>query len=510
MSIESLLDRPKELLELISDCLKPKTIEKKIFGEVFTPMNFINDKMLLDIEEYWLKNKNENIWENEKLTWYDPAGGMGNYPIAIYYKLMEGLKTKISNEEERKKHIIEKQLYMGELNKKNCFVIKQIFNINNEYKLNLYEGNTLNINIYEVFYISKFDIVIGNPPYNDELTSIGAKPLYNKFIEYYINKCNLLSFVVPSRWFAGGKGLNKFREMMINRTDILYIKHYDDACKIFGNTVSIEGGVNYFLIDKDYNGLCDYNGSKVKLNNFDIILDEKYYGIVNKFINNKKITDLYLGRYYGIESNDKNLIDEKLIDHNLIDDNKYIKCYVSQQKGFIKYIDKKFVKKEYNFFKVITARANGGNGCFGNIFIGNQLETHTGSYISFKVSNYIEAKSLLSYMKCKLPNFMLSLRKISQDISEATCKWIPLPPLNKEWNDEEVYKYFYLSNDEIKLIKEIKISGYNDILQINENEPKIIKDGRKQYYLVDDKLYKIKKNKSQGEFFGCYIDGKII
>ena len=240
---------------------------------------------------------------------------------------------------------------------------------------------------------------------------------------------------------------------MINRTDILYIKHYENACKIFGNSVNIEGGVNYFLIDKEYNGLCEYNGSKTKLNNFDIILDNKYYDIVNKFLENDKIIDLYLGRYFGIESNDK----------NLTDDSSLIKCYVSQQKGFIKYIDKKFIKKEYNFFKVITARANGGKGCFGNTFIGNKIEIHSGSYISFKVSNENEAKSLLSYMKCKLPNFMLSLRKISQDISEATCKWIPLPLLDREWNDEEVYKYFKLLDDEIKLIKETKIIGYNDI-----------------------------------------------
>lgn len=501
MSIQSLLDRPKELLELISDCLKPKVIEKKTYGEVFTPMDFINNKMLKDIEEYWLKNKNENIWTNEKLTWYDPTAGMGNYPIAIYYKLMEGLKTKIPNENERKKHIIEKQLYMGELNKKNCFVIKQIFNINNEYKLNLYEGDTLNIKINKVFNTSKFNIIIGNPPYNEELTSVGAKPLYNKFIEYYVNKCDFLSFIVPSRWFAGGKGLDKFRAMMINRTDILYIKHYNNACEIFGNTVDIKGGVNYFLIDKDYNGLCDYNGVKVKFNTFDVILDSKYYNLVNKILNKKTIIDIYLGRYFGIESNDK----------NLSDDNKLIKCYVSQQKGFIKYIDKKYIKKEYNFYKIITTRAAfGANSCFGNTFIGNPSEIHTGSYISFKVSNENEAKSLLSYMKCKLPNLLLSLRKSSQDISESTCKWIPLPPLNKEWNDEEVYKYFKLSEDEIKLIKETKINGYNDVKSINKNEPEIIKDGRKQYYLVNNKLYKINKDKTQGDLFGKYINGKII
>ena len=507
LSIQSLLDRPKELLELISDCLKPKAIEKKIFGEVFTPMNFINDNMLKDIEEYWLKNKNENIWTNEKLTWYDPATGMGNYLIAIYYKLMEGLKTKIPNEELRKKHIIENQLYMGELNKKNCFVVKQIFNINNTYKLNLYEGDTLNVKLNEVFGKTNFDIIIGNPPYNEELkTKQGSAPaLYNKFVEYYIDKCNILSFIVPSRWFGGGKGLDKFREMMLKKTDIVYIKHYDDATIIFGNTVSIEGGVNYFLIDKEYNGLCNYNGNNIQLNKFDIIVNSKYYNIITSILQYENMSSIYIGQNYsGINSNDNRLIDKKT-ETTLL-------CYVSQQKGYIKYIEKDNInkKRDFNKWKVITAEANGGKGCFGNMFIGKPNEICNQSYIIFEVKTEKEAESLLSYMKCKLPNFMLSLRKISQHINEATCKWIPLPPLNKEWNDEEVYKYFKLSEDEIKLIKETKISGYNDVKHINNNEPKIIKDGRKQYYLIDNKLYKVKKDKSQGVLFGSYIDGKII
>ena len=105
---------------------------------------------------------------------------------------------------------------------------------------------------------------------------------------------------------------------------------------------------------------------------------------------------------------------------------------------------------------------------------------------------------------------MLSLRKNSQLISKNTCKWIPLVPLNKEWTDDEVYKYFKLSEDEIRLVKETKVIGYNDIKTDNTNEPKIIKDGRKQYYLVGDKLYKVKKDKSQGELFGRYIDGEIV
>jgi site-specific DNA-methyltransferase (adenine-specific) len=515
MSIQSLIDRPKELLELINECLKPKVVEKHTFGEVFTPMDFINDKQLKDLETYWKKKYNENIWTNEKLTYYDPATGMGNYPIAIYYKLMDGLKDKIPDEKERKKHIIEKMLYIGELIKKNCFVVKQIFNLNNEYKLNLYEGNTLEIDIKKVFNKSKFDIIHGNPPYNEKLTNSGAKPLYNKFIEYYINKCDYLTFIVPSRWFSGGKGLDKFREMMLKRKDIVHIIHYDDACKIFGNSVDIKGGVNYFLIDKNYDGLCNYNGSNIQLNKYDIMVDSKYYDIIEKLSIHKKITDLYLGRYYGIESNDK----------RLKDDDKQIKCYVSQQKGFIKYIDKKEIKKDYNFYKVITTEAAyEGNSGFGNTFIGNINEVHTGSYISFKVSTEKEAKSLVSYMKCKLPNFMLSLRKISQHINEIVCKWIPLPTLDKEWTDDEVYKYFKLTSEEIKLVKETKVSGYKDISKKEEiisnknetNDNKVKKDyqkvkyKRKNYYLDDDKVYIINKDKSKGELFGNYIEDKVI
>ena len=128
----------------------------------------------------------------------------------------------------------------------------------------------MNIRINEVFGIDKFDIIIGNPPYNQELkTKQGsASSLYNKFIEYYDNKCKILSFVVPSRWFAGGKGLDKFRNMMLKKTDIVYINHYDDARQIFGNLVEIKGGVNYFLIDKNHNGTCCFNGSELKLSNF--------------------------------------------------------------------------------------------------------------------------------------------------------------------------------------------------------------------------------------------------
>ena len=179
MSLQSLIDRPKELLELINSCLKPKQKEKEENGEVFTPMSLINE-MLDKLDEYYMKDqsfdqksesadKKENaksIFEEKDFKWLDPANGMGNFPIAVYYRLMNGLKDQIPNNDKRKKHILENMLYMSEFNKKNVFVSKQIFDIENKYKLNIYHGDSLKLDIEKEWGVKKFDIVMGNPPYN--------------------------------------------------------------------------------------------------------------------------------------------------------------------------------------------------------------------------------------------------------------------------------------------------------------------------------------------------------
>ena len=83
----SLIDRPKELLELINECLKPKQVEKQKYGEVFTQMNIV-DEMLDKLPQ--------EVWTNKKLKWFDPAVGMGNFPIAVYlrqYQMMIVVST---------------------------------------------------------------------------------------------------------------------------------------------------------------------------------------------------------------------------------------------------------------------------------------------------------------------------------------------------------------------------------------------------------------------------------
>jgi site-specific DNA-methyltransferase (adenine-specific) len=350
---------------------------------------------------------------------------------------------------------------MGEINKKNCFIIKQIFNLNNEYELNLYEGDTLEVNIKKIFNIAKFDIIIGNPPYNKEFKGNNgyAPPLFNKFIEYYMDRCKLLSFIIPSRWFVGGKGYDKFLNFMIRRADIVYIKHYSNSQDIFGKTVIIKGGVNYFLKDDEYNGKCKLNNEFIELKKYDIIIDNKYISIIDKIINHETLANIYNSKgYYGVS-----LTDDRL---NIEHKKNYIKCYVSQQKGFINYIDKTTINKnKLNKYKVITVTASTANNeCFGNMFVGGKNDIHSESYISFNVNNEDEAHNLLLFMKSRFANFLLKLRKLTHNISENTCKWIPLQPLNEKWNDEKIYKYFNLTDKEIELVNNTKIVGYKDTI----------------------------------------------
>jgi hypothetical protein len=484
MSLQSLIDSPKELLELIHECLKPKEIEKKKFGEVFTPMSFINKDMLGDLEVYYKQKYNKNIFEDETLKWGDTTAGMGNILIAIYYKLMDGLKTKIPNEIDRKKHILEKQLFMAEYNKKNCFILKQIFNMNNEIKLNLYEGDSLQLDIKKEFGIDKFDILIGNPPYNEEFKGKNgyAPALYNKFTEFYIEKCDILCYVMPSRWFSGGRGLDGFRKMMLSRKDIVYIKHFDDASKIFGNTVDIKGGVNYFLKDVGYSGQCCYNNTMLNLNDCDILIESKYLPLINKISLFPRLNNSYRSKgYYEIPLTDKRLHDTCEIDD--------IKCYVSQMKGFNKYIKRETIKEnKIGSWQIITpSAAHGAFSGFGNLIVGSPDEVYSETYISFAINTEAEATSLYSYMNCRLPNMLLSIRKISQNISNDTCKWIPLPPLNKEWTDDEVYKHFNLLEEDIKLINDTNIVGYKNIVK----QPNIIVEN--EVVAIEDVKPKVKK-----------------
>lgn len=426
----SLIDDMHATLQLLNSILAPKAVETKKFGEVFTPADFADEMLAIYPPE---------IWSDPNQVFYDPAAGSGVFGVCLYYRLDDGLASVIPDAAERKDHILRKMLFMSELNKKNCAIIRLIFGD----RVNIHVGDSLTFDPVSAWgeSLAKRNTV-GNPPYNEELTRAGAKPLYHRFIEKDIDASASLLFVIPSRWFGGGKGLNDFRKMMLARKDIRSIRHIENASSVFGSAVSIEGGICVLYVDRSYSGPCVYNGIPTDLSAFDIIVDSKYSQLIADMGAHPSLASLCQGRCYGIETNDT----------RLTDDSSLVPCFVSKAKGGVKYIDPAHVETDASSWKVITARANGKAKKFGNTFIGPPNHVHTGSYISFNVSSEMEARSLVSYMACKLPNLLLGLRKVSQDINVSTCKWIPLPPLDRIWTDDAVTAYYKLSPNQIALL----------------------------------------------------------
>ncbi len=443
-------------IDYISDYLVISNSEKKLSGEVFTPFSII---------EEMLDTLPQEFWSNPDLKILDPANGIGNFPAIIIKRLMVGLKNFEPVDELRYKHIIENMIYVCDIEPKNMFIYEVLlFNQNNKYNTKFYRGSFLDKdnkyinpkfqNKMKEWNIEKFDIIVGNPPYQemDGGNGASAKPLYHKFVEEAIKITKYLLFITPSRWFAGGKGLDSFREMMLNRKDIKLIKHFNDASEVF-NDVDIKGGVSYFLLDKKYDGDTCFNGVNIKLNEYDIIpTDIGAFTLIEKLKKYSSIERLAYSRaHYKISTN------ATLSNHKVNDE--YIKVYFSQINGFEKWIEKSKINSNtsINKWKLITPRAahKGGSG-FGAIIVAKPNEICNDSYIHFGVDNEEEVLSLESYLKTNFANYMLSLRKITQDISLKVLKWIPLVPLDRIWDDKQLNEYFNLTENEIKIIEEFK------------------------------------------------------
>ncbi len=138
----------KNLKNYIDLPTKSTNKDKELYGEVLTPFSLVND--MLDI----IPKKD---FTNLHLKWLDPGTGTGNYSIVLYFRLLDGLKDKITDIEERKDYIIENMIYMVELRDENVETLKYYFGEN----ANIIHENYLDWNPY-----NKFDYIIGNPPFN--------------------------------------------------------------------------------------------------------------------------------------------------------------------------------------------------------------------------------------------------------------------------------------------------------------------------------------------------------
>lgn len=230
------LDDPQELVAFLGQHLKPKELEKKQNGEVFTPPDLIQQKF----DKLTLADP--QIWSDPSKKFMDPANGIGNYPALAFHRLMEGLKNAIPTESDRKKHILENMLYMCELNKKNIEVSRKVFDPDNIYALNLYQGSYLDLDPKKEWGVEKFDVIFGNPPYQPPSKGKkGGKSLWPTFVEKSMKllKVNgFLVFVHPALW---RKPENELHDLMFGKQfHYLSIHTKQEGDKVFNATTRFD------------------------------------------------------------------------------------------------------------------------------------------------------------------------------------------------------------------------------------------------------------------------------
>ncbi len=453
LSLQSLIDNPKELLELINDCLKPKDIEKRENGEVFTSIPIINE--ILD-------KFPESIWTDKNLKWLDPANGMGNFPIAVYLRLMNTLKKVILNEKDRKKHILENMLYMCELNKKNIWVCKQIFDINNEYKLNLYEGDTLELNPLKIFKVKKFDIILGNPPYNKggirshtgKLLGEKNETLWTKFIEKsfeWLKPNGYLAFINPLSWLKKSHSLHN----MILEKYIIWMELWDNIKSL--TTINGKIPISLYVLQNTSN--INKNKTNIKSE----IQSKKLVTVANEYLNKKYSVPLAYHSIFNklikfieknkcqLEYNTKTVkstgMKIKIPSQYKLEDMLAIDTYTIKEGILVKNVTE--MHPDANKRKIIIAN----KASFSGAFIDDGKLSLTGNHKFYIMGDELEL--ILKILNFKICNIISHYTKYGQDfLDNEAFSYIPdLRKLKiKDISENDFYKLLKLTDEEIKSI----------------------------------------------------------
>jgi hypothetical protein len=275
-----------EINKLIEEHLPAKQKEKSELGEVFTPVSMI---------ETLYNRFPKEIWSNSLYTWLDPAGGIGNFPLVLFFWLMDGLSKKIPNKTKRATHIIEKMIYIVEINPDNVAICKSIFkSLAPSAKPNIYQGDFLKINTTSLKWPHMFDCIIGNPPYNIGGTGLeGSKRTHIIFTEEglkMLNKDGYLAYICPPSYRETDTPMNELFKKANGHFVFIKIYGAQETFKLF----HIQGRVDGFIYQRDKSGTTivdDEYGivtTSVKLNldrhipNFGFTIFEKLYSKVAK------------------------------------------------------------------------------------------------------------------------------------------------------------------------------------------------------------------------------------
>ena len=386
--------------------------------------------------------------------------------------------------------------------------------------INYWKNNTLENDM-------KFNAIVGNPPYqvshSSELTKNNAafaSAIYPMFIEISRKlRANYISMITPSRWMTKiGQGIkDEWVDEMIACNHFVKIHDYLDASDCFPG-VEIKGGVNYFLYSNEYDGACSFiihNKGVVTEKNEHlgasgsgiIIRDTVASEIVSKIA---EVEGDYLENYLHnfssyvspkhyfdrdelLSSNWRGYVKERDAEHP-------IKFYLNRQLeacgyGWIREKDIPKCKETLPLHKIYIPKAGGsGNDpiVLGKPIYGEPNSVCSYTYLVIGYSperhgfNQDECYSIISYLKTRFFRYLVSIKKKTQDNPRDVFQFVPLQEWSHLWTDEELYRKYNLTKQQIEYIESLikpmdaeVLFNSDDLLDPNFGEFNLLEHGVK-------------------------------
>jgi len=402
----SKMEHIKDVVSMLRAYVKVGEVERKQFGEVMTPLELVKEMLATLPTE---------VWSNPDLKWLDSCNGAGAFLAMVTWRLMEGLKEWEPDHDKRYKHIVENMIYAGELQPKNMFLWMCLADPLDEFKLNVYTGSFLESgfdkHMKDVWGLEKFDIVVGNPPYNQMIDM--------DFLSKSHDISDIILYVHPATWLLDEKCRQK---KFINTkkkvgNDLINIKLFNGN-SLFGIVLAVPCVISYINKNMKHDGIVSID----KIRDIEVIYDN--LSQINKF------SDLLI--YPKL----KDRIVKKALAANLLQFKGVIngKYYVniSQITGnCVTNSNKSMVKDD--FYTMITK----------NYKIENISKQQT-----FAFETQEEADNFLLYLKSRLARFCLSIFKVNKNIHRGELAIIPWLDFKKKWTDEELCVEFNLTKEE--------------------------------------------------------------
>jgi len=495
--------------------------------EVFTPPEFAN-RMLDTLAEAWTAgHKGANLWADKTVKFLDPCTKSGVFMREITSRLTRGLADEIPNLKERVDHILTKQVFgigitylTSLLARRSVYCSKHangkhsvakgfasdkgniwfermehqwidgkcMFCGASQKALDRGEGfethayafihtDDIKTRIAELFGGDmQFDVIIGNPPYqlDDGGYGTSAAPIYQLFVEKALDlDPRYAVFVTPSRWMAGGKGLDKYRERMLSDKRLRKIIDYPKLYEGFPG-VKIRGGISYFLWDRNHNGPCEvqtiWDGKPTgpavarHLDTYDILVRRnEAVPILDKVgAKGEPTIDARVSsrKPFGLPTNFRGKSSKAGLSLP-------VRLFENQRIGWIARKDITTNSKWIDEWKVLMTRVQGTSAAIETKFLSKPIIAEPGTactetyLVAGHFATELDAMRYAKYLRTRFVRFLVSLRKPTQDAARGVYGFVPDVPLDQEWTDAKLYKRYGLTTEEINFI-ESQVAEHDD------------------------------------------------